>query len=492
MSLKKSGSKLFLLLSCLERQEIRDFNKFLRSPYFNKNEVLVQLFERLRPHYPDFPPEKVNKERLSKQILPGEDYKERKMRDYFSDLSLLVIQFLQVQQLKVTPIIQDELLVDAMSQRDEYDTFIREAEQSIKALEERSILTIEEYLHLHRTNSQVFFHPNRPTNNFWDLERVMRDLDQLFLRSKLPMICDSFGKRQSSGVSIEVAFYKPILEYLEQYKEADSHELFHLYYLVIHLYHGPFDEKTFRIACTSFLQKADQLADMDKRSLLTTLINIGFRVTAQGNKKYLRDLWALYKFGVESNLFLVNGLFPEQTYTNIAVLCSSLSDQQDWVQQFIEGYRPFLQSRARRRAYDYARAYLAFMRGNYQLSIDIMRFMRFSGLSYTLRFKSLQFRAWFELDFHKEKDGFSSHLYDLSNAFSSYLRRQEEKGLKARIATYRNFVNYARAIARALDRVTSKASKIKELKELAQQIEQADELFAADWLLDVIERALAR
>ncbi len=51
-------SKLIKILKSLSPVELNDFGEFVCSPYFNKSEKLITLYQFLKRHYPDFKDER--------------------------------------------------------------------------------------------------------------------------------------------------------------------------------------------------------------------------------------------------------------------------------------------------------------------------------------------------------------------------------------------------------------------------------------------------
>ena len=63
-------TKLLELLQALDKDEFRRLYKFVKSPWFNSNKGVVQLYEYLRPHYPNFDSPKLDKKQIFKKLFP--------------------------------------------------------------------------------------------------------------------------------------------------------------------------------------------------------------------------------------------------------------------------------------------------------------------------------------------------------------------------------------------------------------------------------------
>ena len=87
-------SNLFKIISTFSPKEIKEFGDFVQSPFFNKNESTIRLYEYIRKEYPDFDNKKMNKELIYKSLFPGAEYNDGFMRTIIFNLSTLAEEFL--------------------------------------------------------------------------------------------------------------------------------------------------------------------------------------------------------------------------------------------------------------------------------------------------------------------------------------------------------------------------------------------------------------
>ena len=93
------NNKLINLLAALPKIEIKQFRKYLISPFFNENQSLVQLFDYLvHTHIANANARKLDKKVIWEHLFENKPYKDVKMRRLFSDLNQLLNGFLAYQQ----------------------------------------------------------------------------------------------------------------------------------------------------------------------------------------------------------------------------------------------------------------------------------------------------------------------------------------------------------------------------------------------------------
>lgn len=96
--------KLVSLLKSFSKQEIRDFEKFVSSPYFLKGRNLKPLFTALKKYYPSFDSPHLTKEKIFRILNPGKKYDNVKsghvLDVMLSEMTSLAENFISIEYLK--------------------------------------------------------------------------------------------------------------------------------------------------------------------------------------------------------------------------------------------------------------------------------------------------------------------------------------------------------------------------------------------------------
>jgi len=106
------NAKLLQLFKAIREAELREFTQFLKSPFYNRNQRVIALYEYLRKQKKNLEDEKFTKEYVFKRIFPkGEKYEDWKMRELMSDLSKLIEEYFIVKEAKRNEIERQMLLI---------------------------------------------------------------------------------------------------------------------------------------------------------------------------------------------------------------------------------------------------------------------------------------------------------------------------------------------------------------------------------------------
>jgi hypothetical protein len=91
-------SKIVRLLQTFTKDELKDFEKFLSSPYFSTGRNLQPLFNILKKSYPFFEDRKLSEEKIYKKLFKGKPFGGKKslhiVKVMLSDLTSLAERFL--------------------------------------------------------------------------------------------------------------------------------------------------------------------------------------------------------------------------------------------------------------------------------------------------------------------------------------------------------------------------------------------------------------
>ena len=88
------NNKLIQTLKTFTKDEMKLFEKFVASPYFNKGRNYLPLLNELQKCYPDFENDKLTSENVYKKLYPGRKFNKQVIWNQVSELEKLALEFL--------------------------------------------------------------------------------------------------------------------------------------------------------------------------------------------------------------------------------------------------------------------------------------------------------------------------------------------------------------------------------------------------------------
>jgi hypothetical protein len=87
------NSKLITLLKTFSKEEMKEFEKFISSPYFSRGRNLIPLFKIFKSYYPDFNNIQFTKENIYRRLYPHKKYEKIKSNHI---LQVLITEMMQL------------------------------------------------------------------------------------------------------------------------------------------------------------------------------------------------------------------------------------------------------------------------------------------------------------------------------------------------------------------------------------------------------------
>lgn len=105
------------IIKSFSPDEVKRFDKFIRSPYFGGSSYIANFWKELKKYYPDFHKEKFNKEKLYKKIYPGKKYDDNLLRKLYSELFKMCESFLAVEMIADNNIMSGWMVLNQYNNR---------------------------------------------------------------------------------------------------------------------------------------------------------------------------------------------------------------------------------------------------------------------------------------------------------------------------------------------------------------------------------------
>ena len=140
------SKKLVAILKTFENQDWRDFSRYVRSPFFNRNDRLVAFVDLLRKSASDF--EALSKEKVFYALYDkSEEYDEQKVYDHVAFLMRLLEGFLAYQEFQTEPSFESRFLLKSFVKRNLPDHF-ESISENIKEVRKKGLTEMENIIFL--------------------------------------------------------------------------------------------------------------------------------------------------------------------------------------------------------------------------------------------------------------------------------------------------------------------------------------------------------
>lgn len=458
-------SKLIALLRQFSAKQQREFRDFLDSPFFNKNEDLIRLFERIMRFGPRFVNKRLSKEALWEFLYPGETFSSKQLSYLSSDLQSLAEQYLSVAGFLQEPVRPAIHALDTLSEWElgkHFQAVMRQAEKKRELLPYRDSSYYFDRFQM-ASAANLFFDKGKKRRYDQNLQEAVNNLDQYYLILKLKYSCEILNRRNVVAAEYELSFLPEILQVLAENPYPDTPAI-DLYHTILLSLMEPENPAHFRRLRSRLLQKADLFPLLELRDMYAYAQNYCARKINTGQMGYLPELFDLYKFGLQQRIFFTEKHLSHSTYKNIMAVALRLGEF-PWALEFAESYRDQLAAEFRETAYAYNRANYHFVRGEFRKALRLLQQVEFNDVYYSLDTRAMMLKIYYELN---EPEALDS----LTISFEAYLKRNKLVSETMR-RTYRNLNRFVKKLERLLPgdqkRIQALKSEIAESRAVADK-----------------------
>lgn len=463
--------KLISVLQSFDKREIRSFQQFVDSPYFNQDEKLGLILALIINRLDNPCSSRELKEGLHTTLFPKDAYDDKRMRYLFSDLSQLAEKFLLDQSYQAKHVQQQLDLANIYNQRKLpklYRQSIQKVEKHFEAQPQRDVLYFQQHLEMVMIKDE-HFQQQRLRKFDENLQWVSDDLDRYYYLQKLRQACMMLDRQAILTANYDLGISQSWLDHLVE-RSFFQELIIRIYYTILMCTLEEDELKHFEELKKMLASVKQEITNSDLADIYRFAINYCARKIRKGRSEYLEEALQLYVRGIASALFLEDGRLSPWTFTNVVKLALRL-EKFDWIEEFITTYAPSLPVEFQENALHYNYAELYYYRQDLDKALVHLNQVALDDLNYALGARVMLAKIYYETD---EVNA----LLSLLAAFSLFLKRNRK--ISANIKhTYQNFCDLLFQLVRR---------NPKKLHLIKQKIEETNLLTDRGWLRTISEQ----
>ncbi|MFK7947940.1 MAG: hypothetical protein AB8G11_10135 [Saprospiraceae bacterium] len=466
-------SKLITLLKTFNKYELNRLRKYVESPFFNENELLIDLFDVIDKFLRS---NRINLEQKAvwRSIFNKKTYNDTKFRRLCSDLNKLAQDFLAIEDFKNQPLAFESyqlrllnykgldkhyLAVERNAQRDRDRLQLRDA----MFFYNNAMLEYEKHVYLEK-------HGVMRTKKV-NLSAADLQLDCFFLSLKLKNYCDAINYKNILNIDIQIGMIQELLDIAKR-DEYQAVPAVAIYYQILLTLTDREDEAHFFNLKKLLNENNFRFQQQEMRNMYIFAQNYCIKKINTGNAKYYRELFDIYKTLIETKIILNKGIIVPWDYKNITSVGLRVGEYK-WVEKFIKNYNQHLPKDHQKNTLTYNLAILHFYKKDYNEVITLLRDMSYKDVFDALQGRWLLLKTYYELDEYDALDA-------LIDSFRIFLRRNKSIS-KSYQKMYMNAIKFLQKIMKVPYESKSSAEK------LYIQIKECSPIAERRWLLQKLE-----
>ena len=469
-----TDSKLYSVLTHFDKIEQNRLRKYVRSPYFNVNELLMSFLDVVFAHInANGKAEALTKEGIWAALYQNEPYNDVRFRKLTSDLLKLIEDFLAQEKYEADNLQKASYLLNAVS------------DKKMEKLHKSAIKSARELLkQQHQKSSAFYYYQYLIEKNYHDLsegelkrseksnvEEIINNLDYFYLAEKLRLYNSILTRKSMISHEYHLLFIDEIIDHIEKYQYTNIPPVSIYYRQCLTLMQNQEEKDEHYFELKKLVSSNWRMFPLLEASeIYVGLLNYCSRKVNQGNQPFLKEFLEIYKEILSKNILPNNELNP-WSFKN-AVQIALRSGEYEWTENLIKEYSNKLPVEFRDNAVSYNLALVYFYQKKYEKVIQQLQSVEYEDMGYNLNAKSMLVAIYYELD---EDDALTSQM----DSFKTYLHRHKDIAENRRIL-YLNLMKYVRKLLKL-----NKGSKT-EIENIKKEMEEDRKIGIASekWILE--------
>jgi hypothetical protein len=417
--------KITEILKTFSVKELKEFEKFISSPFFSRGRNVVPIYKAVKKFYPAFNDKKYNKENIYRLAYKNKKFSSPVFRRLISDLTLLAEEYLRYLWFNSEGIEREIALACGYSRKKKFKLMA----PSLKKLSQRlyTMQIDQDYFEYLYQLQCMYVHYYQCTSDNYRLH-LRNCIDKgeflvLNVLSRLAQILhDNFVLKHAYNCDYEENILNAFKDNFSiegfinmvSRKEGRYNKIINFYSSLIKLYIDAEKkinnkvqeiEDDFMMSFGSLKEIYNELYYSERNLagvILTTYCTLKIN---EGLDVFVKHIFELYKFTLQENILLYNGFIPYQIYLDYISKAIFLNKTED-AENFINEYTEKLNPEVKDLAYGQSMAMLMLNKKNFTGSLEILKKIKPFDLKNKCEIRILQAVNFYELGYYDTLEHF--------------------------------------------------------------------------------------
>ncbi|MCC6866793.1 MAG: hypothetical protein IT280_11620 [Ignavibacteria bacterium] len=431
--------KLINILRTFSKNEMKEFEKFISSPFFNRGRNYIPFFNQLKKFHPKFDDEKMTPEYIYSKIYPGKKYNKQIIWNMSSSMLAMCEDFLMYVSLGRDKFGRERQVAEEFLERRLSSYYKKKLNEMESALDSLGIGSAYFRQKAELEEGRMAYHFIEDTQKF--LPELVEKKGNYIILHFMREISDIIGSMRTSK-----SMYNKPYEELMPYKFITNLKLDKIveyayktkfkYAAVLDIYHETImlsleynnKEHFFRLM-ELFEQNHHLFTKEEKHLVAAELTNYCVQKVNEGDASLRHANFELDKLKLKQEIVLISRILPKVTFMQILGNALYLKEY-DWAVKYIEEYAPKLKPSYQKPTKMLCYAHLYYLQKEYGKVLEYLSKVEFIDTLDKIYVKTLYIRTYFEMKEFETLQSFldtTRHFYEKNSHVSNILRSNNIK-----------------------------------------------------------------
>lgn len=395
-----SANNLLSFLRELSKEEMRELEKFVKSPFHNNRAEVTKYFLQLKKFHPSFSHSGFTKESIFTELYPKEKYRDDVMRRLASNLYKLAQDYIAFKMFKENEFEQKKNIAEYFSNKFELNFFKKHIEKTSEYLDSKPFRNTGYYYNRKKIEELKSFYISQsdPTRKKFDNTQKMLDLTWQYVMIVLFFIHDTaLSDMRYFNKKYDVSLLEPLLKIYHNKDFPKSAALETSYYsLMLNMPEERQDENFYKLK--ELLEKNATIFEKDELyAFYISLHNYLFEKGLAPDREVSKLEFEVGVQMLELGLITEGNTITAEWFANV-FLKAVKAGEFEYAEKFIKDYKMMLMSKERDNIVNFSYAELLFAKGDYVNSLSYLATVKFNNVWEKLRVNHIYIKIHYEMN----------------------------------------------------------------------------------------------
>lgn len=435
-----SETNLIKFLKMLSKKEMKEFTKFIQSPFHNNRSEVTLFFNEIKKFHPSFNKKSFSKEKIFSKLYCKQKYKDDVIRRLSSNLFKLGENFVAYNNFKKDNFNFEKNILDFYSYQND-DKFFWKQFERVNALLNGQRLRNSEYFHrlsLLNEKEYIYLQKDDPNYKKSGYEKHLESQWKYSIIELLKINSCALIETTYFNKQYEIKHLKTLLKIAEDTGYIST-EAIEIYYNIIKLQtDGKTGENFYKTK--NLLDKNRGVFDKYEQFNLYTLI-----LVYCGERKIFskidctQDEFDIIKTMVKNGLLTATGIIDPGWFLG-AFFRILNANETVFAEKFIEDHKNYLKAKDKEQIINHAYAYLAMHKKDYPKALHYLSLSSYKTENDKTTVNVMRLQVYYEADMHEQ-------FFYTVDSYKHFLKEQVHTS-KEQVAAVKAFLSFATKIYR--------------------------------------------
>jgi hypothetical protein len=390
-----------LLLNKFTYKELLEFEKFIKSPFFNTSERVTKLFFYLKSLYPGINDEHISRENTFKSVYPGKKYDDQNARKLISDFNRIFEKYLVYRSFEKDKSAYNSYLSASLKEAGDQKLFNFNSKKILSDFDNNFNRDSDYYYYRYKIENDIYyanFDSYKP-----GIPKIIRDksqnADYLFAFMKLHIYNEvlNIETAMKKKLDFDYSNFDLIVSFVKQ-NEAEikrKHPDLYVIYLRTLMYKHS-DDFSYAEELIKYVKKNVKKFNKEKLNFYYTFAAAFYwEFYNKGDLSVIPMLFSIYNSMIKADsLIMYNKIFAADF--NCIVLVGLHLKKYDWLENFIYKYGNYLDKEIKKDLINLALARLHFRKEDFEKAISFASKVKSSSPVYYVNINFIIGKSFFE------------------------------------------------------------------------------------------------